>query len=336
MTIEEYDNLPLTYALNKQNKMVYIEKVERGRACGCRCPFCEEPLDAKKGYGGHVPHFAHQNNKKCKKAYMTALHMLAEQIIEEEKSVMVPAYKEIEKKKLTFKDVEVERRKERKDLQPDIVGVSEDNLRWAIEIRNTHEINSPKLNKIKESKISCLEIDVRGQTLENLKTFLLDSSDFRKWVNNPIYDEIIASNRRKNSIESQNKPFADDCLSLENSLFKDLPFDDKLAMEECYKRMSPGVRFKSDDGIVSKILKCDKTIRWDIIMLYKNDDNNKVFCPYHIVVIRCENCEMRTNYVGDFSNEKMAFSSYSDRLKAMNNRSSFLYSRDDNNDKLPF
>ncbi len=145
--IEDFDNLPLTYALNKQDKMVYIEKVRRGRACGCRCPFCEEPLDAKIGYGGHTPHFAHQNDKKCKKAYMTALHMLAEQIIEEEKAVMFPVYKEIEGKKMTFKDVEVERRKERKDLQPDIVGVSEDGLRWAIEIRNTHEIKPLKLKK---------------------------------------------------------------------------------------------------------------------------------------------------------------------------------------------
>ena len=48
---------------------------------------------------------------------------------------------------MTFKDVEVERRKERKDLQPDIVGVSEDGLRWAIEIRNTHEIKPLKLKK---------------------------------------------------------------------------------------------------------------------------------------------------------------------------------------------
>ena len=334
--IEDYDNLPLTYALNKQNKMVYIEKVERGRACGCRCPFCKEPLDAKIGYGGHAPHFAHQNDKKCKGSYMTALHMLAEQIIEEEKTVMAPSYKEIEKKKLAFKDVKVERREERKDLQPDIVGVSEDNLRWAIEIRNTHEIKPPKLNKIKESKISCMEIDVRGQSLESLRSFLLDSSDFRKWVNNPNYDEIIANNRRKNCLDSSKLTTSLDVPSLESILFKDLPFDDKLAIGECYKRISPGVRFKSDDGIISKILKYEMTLRWDIIMLYKNEDTNKVFYPYHIDVIRCINGEIKNNNVAVFSDKISALKSYSDRLYAMNNVSSFLYSRDDNDDKLPF
>lgn len=334
--IEDYDDLPLTYALNKQNKMVYIEDVRRGRACGCRCPFCEEPLDAKKGYGGHVPHFAHQNNKKCKQAYMTALHMLAEQIIEKEKAVMAPAYKEIEKKKLTFKDVKVERREERKDLQPDIVGVSEDGLKWAIEIRNTHEINPPKLKKIKESKITCLEIDVRRQTLENLKAFLLDSSDFRNWVNNPIYDEIIANNRYKNSIEYPTQTSLNDYPSLEESLFKDLPFDDKLAIEDCYKRILQGFRFESDDGFVSEFIKCNKTLRWEIIMLYKNVGQNKVYCPYHIGIIRCVDGEIYNNKVADFRDEKSALHSYSERLKAMNNVSSFLYSREDNNDKLPF
>ena len=335
MIIEEYDNLPLSYALNKQNKMVYIENVERGRACDCRCPFCKEYLDAKIGYGGHVPHFAHQNDRKCKGAYMTALHMLAEQIIEEEKAVMAPAYKEIEKKKLTFKDVEVERREERKDLQPDIVGISEDGLKWAIEIRNTHEIKPPKLRKIKESKITCLEIDVRGQTLENLKEFLLDSVDFRKWVNNPIYDEMIANNRR-DCIKTLKQALSNDVPTIEESLFKDLPFDDKLAIEDCYKRMSPGVCFQSDNGNVSEILKCDKTLRWEIIMLYKNVGNIRIYCPYHIGIIKCVNGEKSNTKVAVFRDEKSALRSYSERLKAMNNVSSFECQKDGNDDILPF
>jgi hypothetical protein len=75
---------------------------------------------------------------------MSALHKLAEQIIEEEKTVMVPAYKEIDKQKLEFEKVEVEQRVERKDLQPDVVGVTSDGLRWFIEIRNTHEVDEAK------------------------------------------------------------------------------------------------------------------------------------------------------------------------------------------------
>ncbi|MBR1448371.1 MAG: hypothetical protein IJ588_06475 [Prevotella sp.] len=117
---------------------------------------------------------------------------MAEQIIEEEKLIMAPAYKDIDKQKLEFEKVEIEQRVERKDLQPDIVGVTSDGLRWCIEIRNTHEVDEAKRKKIIESSITCLEIDVRGQELENLKSFLLESARNRKWINNPIYDSQIA------------------------------------------------------------------------------------------------------------------------------------------------
>jgi hypothetical protein len=86
---------------------------------------------------------------------------------------------------------------ERKDLQPDVVGITEDEFRWHIEIRNTHEINDLKLIKIKESSITCLEIDVREQTLENLKSFLLDSTEKREWINNPNYDFLIEKIKRR-------------------------------------------------------------------------------------------------------------------------------------------
>ena len=49
-----------------------------------------------------------------------------------------------------------------------------------------------------ESNITCLEIDVREQSLDNLKAFLLESSENREWINNPNYEKKIAdSNRNK-------------------------------------------------------------------------------------------------------------------------------------------
>lgn len=189
----------LTYALDASGTMVRIDDVvNRGLACNCRCPKCKELLIARLGHeGGRQRHFAHQRGSDCHGAYMTTLHLLAEQILEKEKAVMVPAYKEIDSQRLTFKDVEVEKRVERKDLQPDVVGITEDELRWHIEIRNTSEINEQKLKKIKDSSITCLEIDVREQTLENLKSFLLDSTEKRVWINNPHYDFCIEEKKRR-------------------------------------------------------------------------------------------------------------------------------------------
>ena len=188
----------LTYALDTSGKMVYIGSVERGISCNCRCPKCNESLVAKLGHeGGRRAHFAHQKNSDCHGSYMTALHKLAEQIIEYEKAVMAPEYKEIEKQKLSFEHVEVEQRVERKDLQPDIVGITSNGLRWFIEIRNTHEVDEAKRDKLIESNITCLEIDVREQTLEGLKSFILESTESRKWINNPIYDKKIEDTYRK-------------------------------------------------------------------------------------------------------------------------------------------
>ena len=195
----------LTYALDSSGKMVHISSVERGLSCNCRCPKCNEFLVAKLGHeGGRQPHFAHHKGSDCHGSYMSALHKLAEQIIEEEMTVMVPAYKEIDKQKLEFEKVEVEQRVERKDLQPDIVGLTSDGLRWIIEIRNTHEVDESKKAKLIESNITCLEIDVREQTLENLKSFILESAESREWINNPNYDAQINEAKRKRVSKVEN------------------------------------------------------------------------------------------------------------------------------------
>ena len=186
----------LTYSLDSSGKMVHIGSVERGLSCNCRCPKCNEFIVAKLGQGRRQAHFAHRNVSDCPGSYMSALHKLAEQIIEEEKAVMAPAYKEIDKQQLEFEKVEVEQRVERKDLQPDIVGVTSNGARWFIEIRNTHEVDEAKRAKLIESNIICLEIDVREQTLENLKSFLLESAEGREWINNPNYEAQIAEAKR--------------------------------------------------------------------------------------------------------------------------------------------
>ena len=183
----------LTYALNELGKMVSIDSVESGLSCNCRCPCpeCNELLIAKHGHGVRKPHFAHKGGTDCPGAYMSALHKLAEQIIDEEKAVMAPAYKEMKAQKLSFVNTEVEERNDRNDVQPDVVGETDDELRWLIEIRYTSEVDNKKKEKLIESKLTCLEIDFQKQKLENLKTFLLESTEDRTWINNPNYESLI-------------------------------------------------------------------------------------------------------------------------------------------------
>lgn len=185
---------PLTHALGPSGRLVSIKSVKNGLACNCRCPKCHEYLMAKKGEV-RLYHFAHMDDSVCHGAYMSALHIRAEEIIEERKAVMVPHYKDIEEKRLNFIEVEVEKRVDRKDIQPDIVGITEDGVRWAIEILNTHEVNDVKIAKLKESGLNCLEIDVSDQQIEELECFLLESVYGRAWINIPYYDSLIDKRR---------------------------------------------------------------------------------------------------------------------------------------------
>lgn len=204
----------LIYALDVSGKLVYIEDIpleKRGLACQCICPKCKKNVIAKLGHDvphGKSPHFAHLKGSACRGATMTVLHRLAEEILEEEKSVMLPEYKKgyytILSERKTFIRVEVELRVDRPDLQPDIVGITSDGSRWNIEIRNTSEVKDNKISKIKRSCLTCLEIDVRGHETdkkEELKEFLINSIENRRWINNPVYEDrlndLIIENRNK-------------------------------------------------------------------------------------------------------------------------------------------
>ncbi len=235
----------LTYALDSSDKMVHIGSVERGLLCNCRCPKCNELLIAKLGHeGGRQAHFAHRKGSDCHGSYMSALHKLAEQIIEEEMSVMAPAYKELDKQKLEFEIVEVEQRVERKDLQPDIVGVTSDGLRWFIEIRNTHEVGEAKRFKLIESNITCLEIDVRDQTLENLKSFLLESAEGREWINNPNYEAQIEEAKRVKVSRVEK-------LLFDTKTYVIPAYDKFKIQKEHFDKLS--VVYKSDDGLFVRV-----------------------------------------------------------------------------------
>ena len=192
-----YNDLKLPYDLDSEGKLISIDKVTvSGLACNCRCPKCKERLEARIGTGKREKHFAHSKHSNCYGAYMTILHIRAEEIIEEHKTVMAPKYTSkygsVSPRMLEFVDVEVERREDRKDLQPDIVGITEDGKRWAVEILNTHEVDDKKRDKILESGITCLEIDVSSQVVEKLEDFLLHSSLCREWINNPNDEETLA------------------------------------------------------------------------------------------------------------------------------------------------
>lgn len=85
-------SIQLEYGL-RDNRIVCISELsesERGEACKCECPYCHRPLLAKMGEI-RQHHFAHKGiSCEIAKAQQTALHMLAVEVLNDEKNLLVP------------------------------------------------------------------------------------------------------------------------------------------------------------------------------------------------------------------------------------------------------
>ena len=157
----------LIYA-RKDGNIVSIDEVQSGKDCGCVCPACGDELIARKGEK-RMHHFAHRSNEDCEYGYESSLHLAAKDILSRsEKMVIPPVYvkfpqsgksKELLylKKEIPVDRVELEKRFD--DIIPDIVVYSGDE-HFFIEIYVTHPIDDEKLKKLKEKKISTIEIDL--------------------------------------------------------------------------------------------------------------------------------------------------------------------------------
>lgn len=122
----------LTYALNKEGQMVSILDVPNGLSCNCSCPKCKQPLVARNNERNiRQKHFSHYGstensaNHACHGYYMTALHLLAEQIIKKKKEVMAPAYESIDANVIKFNEVVVEEFYEKTKIKPDVIGITQ-------------------------------------------------------------------------------------------------------------------------------------------------------------------------------------------------------------------
>lgn len=70
--------LYLTYAIDNTGKLVYVDDVPKGKACGCYCPNCKERLLARQGEK-RKHHFSHLSGTECEHAYESMLHLLAKE-----------------------------------------------------------------------------------------------------------------------------------------------------------------------------------------------------------------------------------------------------------------
>ena len=190
----------MTYAL-KNNKLVHVDDVESGIACGCVCPSCGVNLIARKGEI-NVHHFAHSSSCECKSGYETSLHLLAKEILSETGEILLPPVKLCGESHTTnvfligrhriksFDNVYTEKRTG--DIIPDLI-LEKNKRELIVEIYVTHKVDDAKLQKIKDLGISAIEIDLsqteKSISKQELKDLLLNSIENKRWLYNSKAEE---------------------------------------------------------------------------------------------------------------------------------------------------
>lgn len=206
--------LKLTYGKASNGRLVHVDEVQRGLACKCICPECGAKLVARKGEKKQH-HFAHAGGADCAGARMTALHMLAQKIIQEEKKIRTPYYDEYiknESKIIEFISVELEPHYSIQGInrRPDCVGkVQKDGkiIGLWIEIRVTHKVDEEKLEDIKHLGVICMEIDLSellhtDYTKETIREALFTEIKNKKWIH---YPQLFKKNQAEKAAKEKQK-----------------------------------------------------------------------------------------------------------------------------------
>lgn len=183
--------MPLLGAALLNDRLVGVDEVPRGVACGCVCPACREPVIAKQGEC-RIHHFAHDGGRACRYAAETLAHLLAKQVLEKEPALFLPSvYATPGGDRLTsdqqvhFDRVELEGRIG--EIVPDVIAYR-GSTKLLIEIVVTHPPGQLKIQRIAEMNISALQIKLGNPPLVNLevvrKAVLSNRMSNRAWLFN--------------------------------------------------------------------------------------------------------------------------------------------------------
>lgn len=191
----------------KDEQIVHIDDVERGRKCGCICPDCRSALDAIKG-DIRQHHFRHAIGHECVNGMESAIHLAAKRVIMEEKKIRVPekildvSFRDsrgklhIQKKDLVPKSVlvnldDVQEEVALHGIRADILAIKA-NKKCLVEVFYRHKVDEVKLAKIKAANISAIEIDLSDLSQDDLssmdafQSFVFERCKKIKWLHHVL------------------------------------------------------------------------------------------------------------------------------------------------------
>jgi len=196
-------NLPQSFGVTSDGRVVSVEDVRRGKACDCCCPECDESLIARQGEV-RAWHFAHASGTGCTGAAEGALHRAAKQLLVETGSVLVPALEGRASHRLPdgrLGEATVVKPPERWTLTQlreevavgvyriDVVGTHEGRP-VLIEVAVTHFVDPEKRKALSELEAPCFEISLdmdrhEAWSWEDLHEEVLERPENRQWIVHP-------------------------------------------------------------------------------------------------------------------------------------------------------
>ncbi len=192
----------------RQGRLYPPQGTDRGLACECVCPGCGSALIANQGERKR-PYFSHYQSRECAGGYESAVHLMAKQIIDDRRYIVIPEFRQIMRRKmptgdvlseevvvpghrLDFSDVHVEQTVD--GLRPDVIGVTSDGTEILIEVYVTHAVTDDKRERLAKKNLIELNLSVLPQDLvadDKLFAEEVLSGAGREWISCQLYREEI-------------------------------------------------------------------------------------------------------------------------------------------------
>ncbi len=185
----------MTFALSAEGRVVHINEVANGLACGCVCLKCGEKLVGRQGEirGHHFSHYLASETASCPE---TALHRAAKEILLREMRVRLPDQLEgmaaVPGTEVRFERVSLEHRLGNPEAGTELVADAwgEGVTNMVIEIAVSHRVDPAKAEKLRKLGVCAMEIDLADVLAEywdwqTLRHAVVIDPGRRTWVTLP-------------------------------------------------------------------------------------------------------------------------------------------------------
>lgn len=200
------------FGLDQSGRLFHIKESVNGKGCDLVCPGCGDQLIAVNNGAKLQPHFRHDVGAECVIGFESAIHRAAKQLIEMHKEITVPG-RVVKLVKIDSKGVEhimqkvvvnhcavlkfdlVQQEKAVGQVIADVLA-TKDNKQLIIEIFRTHKVDEDKIQKIKNSGHSAIEIDLSALTQDDVLDWdalwaYMNNPENTKWLNHIDIENVV-------------------------------------------------------------------------------------------------------------------------------------------------